>query len=365
MKKFTRSLTFLFAFIIQNVYAQNSSFVISTDFDGRQEILLPDLVNFSITSFSSLPVDGRIEIKMTDLLKNISIVQLESKNIQLKNGINIFSLYDFTPRYFPNNKSQALHSGIAIIDGSYEICISFIASQGEVNVKECTRLKLSSEFFIHLFDPEDRAEIETLTPILQWYTSMPDDGLSYQVLLTPLAPFKKAEEALPVNLKYLDMRVNEKFLTYPLNAIPLEYGKTYAWQVMAIKDGRVAGISEAWIFKPVEKKINEKIEADCYRIIARELNNGNYIYGNILKFAYKNTTREKILNYTVKDISSGAFLKNVPLLELKPGLNKIDLDLKELDGIIKGHQYEVQIRNTDNELYRLTFNSSKDRKMRN
>ena len=182
---------------------------------------------------------------MTERLKNLPVVQMESKNVHLKNGINIFSLYDFSVRYFSNNKSQSFRSGFAIVDGSYEICISFIGLAGEVHVRKCSEIKLSNEFFIHLFDPEDHAEIETLNPILQWYTSLPDADLTYRLLLTPLAPFKKAEEALPVNLKYLDMKINEKLLTYPVNAIPLEYGKSYAWQVFAIKDGRVAGISEA------------------------------------------------------------------------------------------------------------------------
>ena len=348
------------------VLPQAANYLISTNYQDSHSFSSFDLFNFSISNFSGHPSEIRLEINVTESKSNTPLIHLVNTHFSLKSGINVFSNSDFVIEYFENERSKYFQSGIPLYSGSYEICISLDVLQGENGqVRECTQLNLSNDFFIHLLTPDDREEIETLNPLLQWITNLPNDNnIRYHLVLTPLEPFEIAEDALGHNLKYIEINLDNRQFLYPLNAPQLIYGKQYAWQVFALTDDKVIGVSEAWIFTPVNR--NETIieKKDCYRVISKNFNNGNYLYGSIMKFAYQNNNSEQMLNYSIGDLNTGKMISDPPRVPLKAGLNKIELQLKRLKGIKEGHQYIIVIRNSNNETYKLTFNPYSKKQMR-
>lgn len=166
------------------------------------------------------------------------------------------------------------------------------------------------------------------------------------------------------NLKFIDLEVSEMQYLYPLDAPIIEYGKHYAWQVFAINEGSVIGISEAWVFTPVNKFEIRKEKHDCYRVITKNFNNGNYLYGEVMKFAFENRDSETDLRYSILDLTTGSTLSKQPRIKLKSGLNKIDIDLKKVSGVKKGHHYLLKIVDSSNDDYKLTFTPYAKTKLR-
>jgi len=356
MKKWFLILAFTVLGATTFVQAQNSEYQIITNYQASEKFILNDLFGFSINNFSGHASDCKLEIRMVQSETHAPIIILASNNLKLENGNNLFISSNFSETYFQNELSSAFRSGQLFQSGRFEICITLtILHSIEKQIKECTSLNFGENFFIHLLIPEYGEKIETLNPLLQWYSSTNDPSIKYRLILAPLGPLRHPEDAITRNIKFLDLNIPDMQFLYPLNAPELEYGKYYAWQVMALKGNEVIGLSEAWTFTPVQNDIHKDDPKDCYRIITKYQNNGNYLYGDVMKFAYQNRTLEPQLNYSIKDLTTDELIDNPPVLKLKPGLNKIDLELKELKGLRDDHQYLIQIRNKDNEICQLTF----------
>jgi len=364
MKKWFLILVIFYLTAPYIVRSQNSDYQILTTYQSSGIFSSNDIFDFSINNFSGHTTDCKLEIKMVESKTHLPIIQLLNNSLELEKGINLFNSSNFSVNYFPNDLSSAFRIGQPLQSGRFEICITLTILQiVEKQIKECAELNFSEDFFIHLLVPDDKEEIESLNPLLQWYSSSNDPSIKYRLVLAPLAPFRQPEEAIGHNLKFLQLEIADMQFLYPLTAPDLEFGKYYAWQVYALKDNVVLGMSEAWTFIPIKRKETSNEKSDCYRIIVRNLNNGNYLYGDVMKFAYQNATLEEKLNYSIQDLTSGTVITNPPVLVLKPGLNKIDLELKKLKGIKEGHDYLVQIRNRNNEIYKLTFKPYSENKM--
>ena len=347
------------------VLSQNPEYHIVTTYQSSVNFSLTDIFSFSVNNLSGQVTNCKLEIKMEESRTHLPIILLLNNNLKLEKGSNNFSSSDFSDSYFSNDLSSSFRMGQPFQSGNFEICITLTLQQNvEGPINECTELNLSDEFFIHLLQPDDREEIETVNPLLQWYSSSNDPSITYRLILAPLDPLRHPEDAIARHLKFIELDINDNQFLYPLNAPELEYGKHYAWQVIALKGTDVLGLSEAWSFTPVHYDLQKDDPKDCYRIVTKNQNNGNYLYGNVMKFAYENRTRESHLNYTVKDLTTDQLIDQPPIIELKPGLNKIDLQLKLLNGLKEGHQYLIRIRNKDNEVCQLTFNAYAKSKMK-
>jgi len=317
-----------------------------------------DLIDFTILNASTSDVSCDIVVHIKDVSEGADIVQFKASQITLNSGINTIPFSSYQALFYYGKQALQFRSSQILGDGTYEICISILENQSESPFKHCEVITVKNFVEIHLVNPQHKEKIETLTPILQWYSTF-DQDIDYRIHLCELFPYVKAEEALNQNLRLLDIKIIDRNYLYPFSAPALQYGKTYAWQIVGLDHGAVVGRSESWLFTPVEPEFNSDEIINCYRQINKNLNTGNYLFQDIIKFTYHNYAAEQNLSYSIIDLSSGKKLQRVPIIKLTSGLNKIDIPTKKIEGVKKGKSYTLEIRNKYNERYSLSFDMIK------
>ncbi len=155
---------------------------------------------------------------------------------------------------------------------------------------------------------------------------------------------------LPPLYKFL---ASENCIVYPVDLPPLNPEKSYLWQVESYMNGKVVGISLPQKFKLTA--IQEQKKPDDFRLITTSLNTGNYLFGNSVRFTFYNKYNEGELKYLIVDLNKSRNLKNLPEVELKGGLNLIDLDLLGIGGLVYGHVYKMIIVDANQDKYSIQF----------
>ena len=132
-------------------------------------------------------------------------------------------------------------------------------------------------------------------------------------------------------------------VSYPSFAPDLVEGKTYCWQVTAYQAGVILSKSEIWEFTvqcsdPVKPSPN-----DSYRELKSLVNGNYYIATRSLKFSFLNRYNVRKLDYLIYEAEKGsAKVKHIPDVAIVPGLNKIDIDLSDLD-LEPGKHYILKV----------------------
>ena len=328
-------------------------------FNNEEGFKKQDIWSFSILNNSSFSIQCILQIQLNSKDKN-QILEVKSKEILLSPGLtsdfnsNIFSS---NYRYFGNSISRDFEQSDLLPPNEYKICVSIISKTEPYTLSlDCDFIEIKPHLPIELVYPENKDEIETLYPLLRWTPLIPQDGITYNLMLAPVFGKSSPAEALARNSRFLDItNLTTNFIPYPLDAPKLEYGKYYSWQVIAYKGNIVEGVTDVWKFMPIKSKINLNTESDCYRIISKENNNGNYLFGHTIKFSYDNRSNDYGLNYLILDTKNGNKISNLPEIKLQKGINNIDIDIDDIKGINKKSSYLIEIRNNDLERYTLTF----------
>ena len=127
-------------------------------------------------------------------------------------------------------------------EGRYEACAQILnATTGAVLARSCSEFTIGLPEPPRLLAPDDRAVLAAMQPMLQWTPVLapPPLQVRYRVKLVELIGRQAPVVALSANIPMLDAVVSSPFLIYPLDALPLEPSKRYAWQVTATDaDGR-------------------------------------------------------------------------------------------------------------------------------
>ena len=348
---------FLLLFFLAS-YASAQVQIIS-NYTGISSITLQEINNVMINNSTSSNVDCLVEIRLSNA-ENGEMVMSEVGELHLQPGMNFLSTMHFSTNYYSNSLSVRFKNEAVIREGRFSICILVKTNlDAENSIRDCKEIKLQNHRFLHLLSPGHQEEITELNPILQW-TSTFDPETKYHLRLVELKPYRTAEEALGENVALLEQDVLDLSCLYPFNAPALQCGRNYAWQVLAVSQkGEILDYSEAWVFTPVNRALSEELKGDCYRLIYKKFNNGNYLFDDFIKFGYQNSSHDEKLNYTITDITAGVILTDLPVIQLNSGLNKIDIPVKEVKGLKEGHAYWLEIRNDLNERFRFSFTAAK------
>jgi hypothetical protein len=337
---------------IKPSYAQ---YQVVLNYGGTSTLNIDQLNDFSIINNTNTALQASIEVNLTEN-RSSETVLVEYCNTFLKPGISSLINALFTKEFNSSQFSSYLKYNGILANGLYSICIIIRSyNSNETPYKYCDQISIGNIKEIHLVSPADNENIETLNPILQW-TSTLEPGTTYRLKVVPLYPYKTPEEALSKNSPYLDEKLTD-FTYWYSSVLPiLEFDHKYSWQVYALSTtDQLLGYSEAWIFSPISKTEIEKTNDDCYRLIHPDLNNGRYLFNGIIKFAYKNDFQEEKLTYNVINLSNGKLCDGFPDIKLKKGLNKVDIRIKDIQGLENSNVYQLIIRNKNNSSYKLTF----------
>jgi hypothetical protein len=160
-------------------------------------------------------------------------------------------------------------------EGEFEACVTITDPGGLVLVpRQCVRFSTLYPDPPSLVFPLNGDTVTTQDPIFEWLpVQLPpqaDGRIGYvlQIAEVNTAARQRPEVALESNiLHYLEPDLLETSHAYPLGALPLAPGRTYAWRVQALDgDGRPVaanqGRSEVWTF------VYREPEAEVHRAVA-------------------------------------------------------------------------------------------------
>jgi len=141
-------------------------------------------------------------------------------------------------------------------EGDYEACVAVTDRSGFVLAQACMDFTIVYPDPPMLIAPADGDVASSAAPILQWTPLQvpPDYTVQYTLQMAEVLAGQLPEAALSSNiLHYENFDVGTTSFPYPVDGLPLEPGKTYAWRVVAIDQNGYAaatngGSSEIWTF---------------------------------------------------------------------------------------------------------------------
>jgi len=102
---------------------------------------------------------------------------------------------------------------------------------------------------LDLVFPYDNDTIYDSYPLLKWLQLIPEvSDVEYLLTITELLAGQNKELSMVYNPFLYNEKTINTDISYPLFARKLEKGKSYSWQVKAIKDNRIVTESEIWVF---------------------------------------------------------------------------------------------------------------------
>lgn len=141
-------------------------------------------------------------------------------------------------------------------EGDNTTCVAVTDAGGFVLAEDCATFSIVYPDAPSLIGPMDEAALTTGFPILQWTPLQvpPAFQLTYLVRVSEVLAGQTPLQALVANIPVFETTTSGTSLEYPLGAMPLVEGKTYAWRVQALDQHGYAassndGRSEVWTFR--------------------------------------------------------------------------------------------------------------------
>lgn len=305
---------------------------------------------FQVQNLSPARYDGQVSISVRETSLNIPVVTIVTPVVSFAPGNTAFPATAFRNSIFTfgNNSYGSLVSQTRNFPpGEYSFCFQFIPADKMSNddFEDCFDANVQPLLPISLISPAEFDTICQKRPLLSWQPPMPyNPGIRFRLLLTEKREGESAEESITKHspLLLLD-QINSVAVNYPASYPELKEGKTYCWQVVAYQSGLIISTSEIWEFTVQCKEPPTTTAYDSYRD-PKSLSAGNfYIANRILRFAFVNDYNVTKLSYAIYDLSDTRTpIRNLPQINLAGGINKIGIDLTELD-MQPGKQYLLRV----------------------
>jgi len=202
--------------------------------------------------------------------------------------------------------------------------------------------------------PDDRSSIENTLPTLFWIPPfpIPSTGIIYQLRMTEILFNQTSNEALTLNLPILDVYVNDvNTYQYSPNNMPLSFGKSYSWQVIALdKSGTKLGTTEIWEFS-ITKDVKRRNSDSNYVVIKKEnLQRTFKTEDKNLYIKFEENYKSGNLDFAIKTLDGKPVECENSLLK-ESGENRITLSFSSCTKIKAGDIYIIDIKLNKNNTY--------------
>jgi len=177
-------------------------------------------------------------------------------NQSLFSSTNDYGLQDYNfNEDAANDLMESILSTGKLPSGSYQFVITVIEDvTTTVYDEEILEFNISNPTTLDLLFPGEPARMSDMLPI---YTTLPlfrweSDASEFRIRVCERLSINSSPEDVMENEPRLEVVLNTTTFNYPPAAFPLEEGKTYFWQVMAIvnsSNGPIEYPSEIWGFK--------------------------------------------------------------------------------------------------------------------
>lgn len=204
----------------------------------------PSIGSLTVTNSSAASLHVVFEIKITRRATGTQILRGSSSMHSLPPGVpSVFNNTQFlnlnNVMYDASVRSQIIRSG-RIPEGEYVACLDIRDAAGTMLAQN-----VCSQYFTivypdppFLVSPLDRDTIRQQYPIFSWtpVTVPPAYTINYQFRLVEVLPNQIPAQALAANTppQYENLTLTTTSIIYPVEALALQAGKRYAWQVQVI-----------------------------------------------------------------------------------------------------------------------------------
>jgi hypothetical protein len=321
-------------------------------------IFLPELYGRSIDGLGTFQVQnlgqdkmiGRISITVKENRSSLLVVTVTTPEVTFNPGLNSFprsifnnSAFNFSPNAYGSLASQARN----LPPGEYTFCFHFIPKDKMLfdEYENCFDGEIQPIVPITLVNPAHMDSICTKRPVLSWQPPMPfSSAMRFRLILTEKKGDNQGVEDLLMKTPLLMLdNISSTTINYPSVNPELKESKTYYWQAVAYEKGVIISKSEVGEFTVQCKEAVKPAPNDSYRELKLFVNGNYYIANRVLKFSFRNDYNVSKLRYAIHDVEDGGKqLKHVPEIKLMQGLNKIDIDLVELE-LKPGNHYILKV----------------------
>ncbi|MCE9602408.1 MAG: hypothetical protein K8S21_09410, partial [Gemmatimonadetes bacterium] len=169
----------------------------------------------------------------------------ESPSIPLAGGPSsfIYNVRDVVFDWTTVSRNPSLTDGAIktgqIPEGSYRACARVFVGTATTPVTEaCADFSILQPDPPQLLAPSDDQVVVSTQPFFQWTPVLapPSIPVEYELTVVELIGKQVPRVALDANIPVLRQRSPTPFLIYPIDALPLERTKRYAWRVRAVDD---------------------------------------------------------------------------------------------------------------------------------
>lgn len=309
---------------------------------------------------------GSISLKGTLKYRNAPHGLSYTLTVPLRPGINNMAEHIERARfeYSSSSVKELFELFDKLPEGTFQYCVQVTGLGGEALqelVEDCVFGRNEDLFLINLVDPEDKAELYELNPMLSWVANHPiASALSYKIKVVEMKKGQNTVNAVKRNNPvYEEQGLMQMSINYPIYAKPLQVGSTYAWTVDAYYRDLLLGGAEPWQFTIVEDSLLKGIAKDpAFIDIAKESGAINlYAPGLIkLKYTLKDLRSDSLqLQLFNKDQKEVKLPKDMQKLDAVNGDNRYVIDLKEGIRLKHLNAYTLLITNSSGQQYRLVF----------
>jgi hypothetical protein len=249
--------------------------------------------------------------------------------------------------------------------GTFMACYDFMISKYNKVVRECQPINIPPLGPLQLVQPANGSELMDLNPMLSWLPPSPINmlnNLRYDLRIVEIQGQQTAADAIKENLSlFSSPGITATNYPYSNQLTPLEAGKKYAWQIIAVNNSNVITKSEVWMFttKTTTTTPLPPIAAPVYiKLRGKGMTEGYALFRGQLHFDYFNETNDIKWSISIQDLSDpGRISFNLPMdsLKIKRGQNLVDYDAHNDRRFIDGHQYLLKVISNTNETWQLRF----------
>lgn len=242
------------------VYSQSDGFSIGLATVDAGNLNKKTLFDYQVTSTANSARNLLLKGKVKYRNQPYSVAY--SLRLLIQPGVNNIS--EYASRAVLEYSSTSVRELFELFDrlpeGTLQYCVTLSSADGEstiAGVEDCTFGKSEEIFLINLIDPEHKAELYELNPMLSWVANYPfASSLAYKIKVVEMKKDQNAINAIKRNNPvYEEKGLMQMSVNYPIYAKPLQVGSTYAWTVDAYYKDLLLGGAEPWQFKIIEDTI--------------------------------------------------------------------------------------------------------------
>ena len=330
----------------------------------------PQLWTMLLTNTGNAAISLHIEVSLTPAGSSQQVVTGATNVFLLAPGTTQINASLLSPiQYNVLNNAYALDPnpyGLLPM-GHFNACFNFFRHNTD-NVQELS--EQCEEIFVEplsppqLVYPFDQTAIDETHPQFTWLPPVPVNlfnHLGYDLELVEVNTNQSAPDAIQQNIPlFQQSNLTATSLLYSLSAPALEYGKNYAWRIIAKANGSPVGTSETWQFslKHYGTLTATSPTEMPYVKLKKAPESGYALFISELKFDYVNETADSIWNIKVSDLTTierNSISLDMDTIKLAPGPNLVRYTAPDASFFIDRHFYLLEIFNARNETWRLRF----------